>query len=278
MKEYIVNNNIDLYNFLRNALPKLSKNSIKNLISNKKIYVNNTLITRYNYELNNGDKVIIKERILNNIEIIYEDKNIIVINKPSSLLTISTQNEKIKTAYHYVSEYLKSKNKNNKVFVIHRLDKDTSGIVMFAKNEKIKKLYQNSWDELVKKRRYYAIIEGIMKNKCGTIKSYLIEENNYVHSTNKDKGKLSITEYKVLKEKNNISMLDINLKTGRKNQIRVHMKENNTPILGDKKYGRKTNLIKRMALHAYKLEIIDPISKNLFIFETSMPKEFNNII
>ena len=208
------------------------------------------------------------------LDIIYEDKDIIVINKPSGLLTVATEKEKNKTAYHLVMEYLKKKNKNNRIFVIHRLDKDTSGIIMFAKNERAKHLYQDNWNDIVKKRCYYAVIDGKMQKKEGTIKSYLKENGNMVYSVKDRSGKLAVTEYKVLKERKNISLLDINLKTGRKNQIRVHMKENKTPILGDLKYGEKSKLINRLALHAYKLELVNPVTKKLLTFEINMPNEF----
>ncbi|MBP3635075.1 MAG: RluA family pseudouridine synthase [Bacilli bacterium] len=275
MKKYIVKENTILFEFLKSNLSNLSKNSIKNLLHNNLVYVNDKCITKYDYLLKLNDRVVIKKS--NDIDIIYEDKNIIVINKPCGLLTISTDKEKVKTLYHLVYEYVKKINKNNKIFIVHRLDKDTSGIVMFAKSEKIKNMYQDNWNEIVKERRYYAIINGKMNKKEGTIKSYLKENNNHiVYSVkNKNEGKLAITDYKVLKENHNQSLLDINIKTGRKNQIRVHMRENNTPILGDSKYGIKEKSTKRMYLHAYKLELMDPITKKIIIFETGIPNEFN---
>ena len=130
----------------------LSKNSVKSLLHNEKVFVNGNMTTKYNYELNIGDVVEIREKVDKNIDIIYEDKDIIVINKPSGLLTVATEKEKNKNAYHLVMEYLKKKNKNNRIFIIHRLDKDTSGIIMFAKNERAKHLYQDNWNDIVKKR------------------------------------------------------------------------------------------------------------------------------
>lgn len=274
MEKYIVKENEILIEFLKKMFSNLSKNSVKSLLHNEKVFVNGNMTTKYNYELNIGDVVEIREKVAKNIDIIYEDKDIIVINKPSGLLTVATEKEKNKTAYHLVMEYLKKKNKNNRIFIIHRLDKDTSGIIMFAKNERAKHLYQDNWNDIVKKRCYYAVIEGKMENKEGTIKSYLKENGNMVYSVKDRSGKLAITEYKVLKERKNISLLDINLKTGRKNQIRVHMKENKTPILGDLKYGEKSKLINRLALHAYKLELINPVTKKLLTFEINMPNEF----
>lgn len=274
MEKYIVKENEILIEFLKKMFSNLSKNSVKSLLHNEKVFVNGNMTTKYNYELNIGDVVEIREKVAKNIDIIYEDKDIIVINKPSGLLTVATEKEKNKTAYHLVMEYLKKKNKNNRIFIIHRLDKDTSGIIMFAKNERAKHLYQDNWNDIVKKRCYYAVIDGKMENKEGTIKSYLKENGNMVYSVKDRSGKLAITEYKVLKERKNISLLDINLKTGRKNQIRVHMKENKTPILGDLKYGEKSKLINRLALHAYKLELVNPITKKLLTFEINMPNEF----
>lgn len=274
MEKYIVKENEILIEFLKKMFSNLSKNSVKSLLHNEKVFVNGNMTTKYNYELNAGDVVEIREKVAKNIDIIYEDKDIIVINKPSGLLTVATEKEKNKTAYHLVMEYLKKKNKNNRIFIIHRLDKDTSGIIMFAKNERAKHLYQDNWNDIVKKRCYYAVIDGKMENKEGTIKSYLKENGNMVYSVKDRSGKLAITEYKVLKERKNISLLDINLKTGRKNQIRVHMKENKTPILGDLKYGEKSKLINRLALHAYKLELVNPVTKKLLTFEINMPNEF----
>lgn len=274
MEKYIVKENEILIEFLKKMFSNLSKNSVKSLLHNEKVFVNGNMTTKYNYELNIGDVVEIREKVAKNIDIIYEDKDIIVINKPSGLLTVATEKEKNKTAYHLVMEYLKKKNKNNRIFIIHRLDKDTSGIIMFAKNERAKHLYQDNWNDIVKKRCYYAVIDGKLENKEGTIKSYLKENGNMVYSVKDRSGKLAITEYKVLKERKNISLLDINLKTGRKNQIRVHMKENKTPILGDLKYGEKSKLINRLALHAYKLELVNPVTKKLLTFEINMPNEF----
>lgn len=274
MEKYIVKENEILIDFLKKMFSNLSKNSVKSLLHNEKVFVNGNMTTKYNYELNIGDVVEIREKVAKNIDIIYEDKDIIVINKPSGLLTVATEKEKNKTAYHLVMEYLKKKNKNNRIFIIHRLDRDTSGIIMFAKNERAKHLYQDNWNDIIKKRCYYAVIDGKMENKEGTIKSYLKENGNMVYSVKDRSGKLAITEYKVLKERKNISLLDINLKTGRKNQIRVHMKENKTPILGDLKYGEKSKLINRLALHAYKLELVNPVTKKLLTFEINMPNEF----
>lgn len=285
MKEYIVDEEMILIDYLRKTMTKLSKNNIKSLLSKDMVLVNNTVQSRYDYVVKKGDKIVIRETKIKvngyqkDINIIYEDEDLIAINKPAGLLTIATSKEKEYTLYHFASNYVKEKNKNNKIFIIHRLDRETSGIVIFAKNQKAKNLFQNNWDKNIIERRYYAIVEGTLDKKEGTIKSYLTENNEYmVYSTNSKEGKLAITDYNVIKENNKYSLLDINIKTGRKNQIRVHMKENGTIIVGDKKYGSKNNTINRMALHAYKLVLIDPRTRKKITFKTNMPTIFNKLV
>lgn len=207
------------------------------------------------------------------IKILYEDKSIIVVSKPTHLLTISTENEKEKTMFHKVIEYERKKNKNNKIFIVHRLDKDTSGIIVFAKNDRVKKILQDNWDKT--KRYYMAIVEGIPKEKEKTIKSYLAENSRLItYSTNEKVGKLAITKYKLIKHSKKYSLLDIEILTGRKNQIRVHMSDNKTPIVGDKKYGSITNPMNRLGLHAYKLVFMHPTLKKEMVIEDKLPLEF----
>lgn len=211
------------------------------------------------------------------LDIIYEDKEILVVNKPSGILTVSTPKEKEKTLFHEVSDYVKKSNPKAKVFIVHRLDKDTSGIVMFAKNQNVKYNYQNKWDNLVFKRGYTAVVDGVLEKKKDSIKSYLKETKTlFVYSSNdKKNGKLAVTNYNVIKESKRYSMLDINIKTGRKNQIRVHMKDINHPILGDKKYGNKKSPANRLMLHAGELVIINPKTKKKMTFISEIPKSFN---
>lgn len=213
------------------------------------------------------------------INIVYEDKDILVVDKPPKLLTVSTEKEKTKTLFHMVYQYVKQKNKNNKIFIVHRLDKDTSGLVVFAKSEKVKHLLQDNWNNLVTIRGYIALVEGNIK-KGGTIISYLKEtKTHFTYSSNDRKhGKKAITKYELLESSNNYTLININILTGRKNQIRVHMKDINHPIAGDKKYGAKTNPIGRMALHAYILEFYHPISKEKMHFETEIPSGFKKVL
>jgi len=214
-----------------------------------------------------------KERL----NIIYEDKELLVVDKKSGLLTISTDNEKEKTLYHQVYTYLKKKNKNNKVFIVHRLDRDTSGIVVFAKTEKIKYALQDKWNELTY-REYVCVVEGVINKDKDTLKDYLSETRTLkTFSTSPHKGKLAITSYEKLSTGKNNTLLKIIIKTGRKNQIRFQLSNIGYPIVGDKKYGSKTNPLKRLGLHANKLELIHPFTKKKMVFETSIPSIFLKI-
>lgn len=209
------------------------------------------------------------------LDIIYEDKELIVVNKPAHMLTIATEDEKVNTLYHKVYEYLKRKNKSNKVFIVHRLDRDTSGIVLFAKNQKLKEFLQNDWNNCAITREYMAVVEGYVDPVKQTIKEYLKETKTLLtYATDDTSGKEVITEYEVIKRSKAFSTLKINIKTGRKNQIRVAMQNINHPIIGDKKYGSTKNPLRRICLHAQKLEIIHPISKKVYTFETRHPREF----
>ena len=207
------------------------------------------------------------------LNIIYEDKDMIVVDKEAKLLTIATEKERTRTLYHYVLEYEQNKHKSNRIFIVHRLDKETSGIVLFAKNEKMKKLLQDNWSDY--KRYYQAILEGKVNKKKDTINSYITENKVFKsYSTDAKHGVLAITKYELVKTKNNLSLVNIEILTGRKNQIRVHMSEMGNPISGDKKYGAKTNIYKRLALHANKLVIVNPISKKEMVFESKFSFNF----
>ena len=275
--KYFVNGNYLLFDYLRNNIDGKSKNNIKSLLKNEVVFVNGKIVTKYNYVLCDGDVVEInKKKANNNINIIYEDNDIIVIDKPSKILTISNKNEKVNTLYRMVSDYLKKEHK--KVFIIHRLDFDTSGIIMFAKSQRVQKLYQDNWNDLAKIREYTAIVDGITANK-GHIESYLKQTKTLLVYSSKNKdGLFAIKEYEKIGGNSKYSMLKILISTGRRNQIRCHMADIGHPILGDYRYKCKINPIDRLCLHANRLEIINPITKELMVFNSNIPKEFNSII
>ena len=208
------------------------------------------------------------------LKILYEDKYLIIVNKQSNLLTIATTKEKEKTLFHQVYEYLKQKNKNNKVFIVHRLDKDTSGIVVFAKDIQTKAFLQNNWDKF--KRKYVAVVHGHTKEK-DILKNYLMETKTHLtYIVNDKKGKLAITEYEKVLENNKYTMLSINIKTGRKNQIRVQLSNIGNPIVGDKKYGIKDST-NNMCLVANTLEFIHPKTKQKIVIDIDIPKNIINL-
>ena len=231
--------NINLITYLLNKTT-YSKDKIKSLLKNNLVLVNDKIVTKATTILTKNDKVnILKGSPYLSFPILYEDDNIIAIDKPSGLLSIASNQEKENTVYYQVSKYLKSKNKNNKVFIIHRLDKETSGVMILAKSEKVKNFYQNNWNELAINREYMALVEGHLKRKEGKIVEYLKENNNLVKVCKQ--GKKAITNYQVIKEYQDTSLVKINIETGRKHQIRVCFKNLENPIVGDKKYGHGKN-------------------------------------
>ena len=281
----LVDQDMELFKYLSLKLTNKSKNNIKSLLIKEHVLVDEKIITKYNYLVRKGQIITIKtaqinnKAIKNNIDIIYEDKDLIVINKPAGLLSIATKDEKNITAYKMVREYIKKNNKGLKIFVVHRLDKDTSGILVFAKNENIKHLLQENWDTLVKVRGYIAIVEGNLDKPNNTIVSWLKETKTMLvySSFIPNDGQKAITHYQTIKSNHKYTMLSINIDTGRKNQIRVHMKDIGHNIIGDKKYGSKLNPIGRLGLHANRLEFINPINKKTIHLEADLPSEFNNI-
>lgn len=213
------------------------------------------------------------------LKIVYEDKDLIIVNKNAGMLTISTDKEWEHTLYHELLTFQKQKNKNNKIFIIHRLDKDTSGIVMFAKNERIKKVMQNNWDMV--KRDYVALVNGKVRKMQDSLKSHLVETKTLLVYSTKDSryGKFAQTDYEVISQNDSYTLLSINIKTGRKNQIRVQLNDINHPIVGDKKYGNnKKDPLRRLCLHANKLEFTHPTTNKKVEVEVAIPDEFINLI
>ena len=279
---FIIDKELSLLDSIYNFKKDLSKKSIKNYIKNKMIKVNNEVITNASYMLSVGDMIEIsyEKRVIPkyDLDILYEDEYLIAINKPCGLLSISNDKEKDITAYRMVSDYVKTKNKKNFIFVVHRLDQDTSGVLMFCKNEKIRDRLQENWNNVVKKRGYIAIVDGKLSGK-GTFHSFLMEDKRqFVYSSKKGVGKEAWTHYEVIKNNCNYSMLQVFIDTGRRNQIRVHLSENGFPIVGDKKYRCKSNPIKRLCLHANMLEFIHPVSKKIVSIKCDVPYEFKKLV
>ena len=214
------------------------------------------------------------------LEIIYEDKDIIVVDKPAGLLTIGTANNKTNTAYYKLTDYVRKGNSKSRsrIFIVHRLDQSTSGVLVFAKNEEAKFRLQSQWKDTEKK--YVAVVYGQLAKKEDVISSYLAENKVFIvySTTDTTKGKLARTAYKVLKESRQFSLLEINLLTGRKNQIRVHLADKGHPVVGDRKYGKPKDIFRRLALHSKSISFKHPTTGRQMTFETRMPNYFTEFL
>jgi len=278
----IVKKDDELLDYLYNNLD-MPKKRIKQYLTHGSIFVNNTKTTKYNYHVVAGMTINIDTNAKNKktlpFDILFEDAHIIVVNKPSGLLTIATAKEKENTLYHLVREYLVNKNKNAKVFIVHRLDKETSGIVVLAKDEKTKKTLQENWQEYITLREYVAVVHGKLNKLEDHIEQLLKEtKTNLVYVSHDKEGKLAITNYKVIKENDDYSMVSINIETGRKNQIRVAFNSIHHPIVGDKVYSTIKDKETRLYLHANRLKMYYPILGKNILFETPTPSEFKKIM
>ena len=272
----------ELLDYLYNNID-IPKKRIKQYLTHGAIFVNNTKTTKYNYRILPGMTIMIDTDSKNKktlpFDILFEDDHIIVVNKPSGLLTIATAKEKEKTLYHIVREYLVSKDKNARVFIVHRLDKDTSGVVVLAKDEKTKNKLQENWNEYVSLREYVAVVHGRLNKESDRIVQKLKEtKTNLVYVSRDNDGKEAITNYKVIKENDDYSMVSITLETGRKNQIRVAFNTLHHPIVGDKKYSTIKDNESRLFLHANRLKMYYPEIRKDILFETSTPNEFKKIM
>lgn len=262
-----------------------SRNNVKRLLSNHQVLVNGVVTTQFDTMLNNEDEVqISKYRVEIKIKpeldlpIIYEDDDFIAINKPSGLLSVASDKEKEQTAYSKVTQYMRAIDKKSRIYVIHRIDRDTSGVLVFAKDERLQDILRKKWNDYVKVREYFAICEGTFTKKFGRIQNFLMEtDTNIVYSTKNPKGQLAITNYEVVKESKYYSLVKVLIETGRKNQIRVHMKDLGHNVVGDEKYGSTKNPINRLGLHASELQFLHPLSKKLMVFRAPVPGSFKNI-
>lgn len=275
-----------LLEFLFAAMPDRKRTNIKELLKYDQVMVNGTVTRQFDTELQPGNEVKVNlTRAFvtfynRRMQLVYEDDDVIVVNKGYGLLSIGTDKIKEGTAYSIVREYLKNKDTRNKVFVVHRLDQQTSGLMVFAKNVEAKEGLQHNWNNMVRRRQYVCMVEGKLEPAEGEVKSYLAENSQHlVYSTdNPEEGQLAYTRYKTLKSANGYTLVEVELETGRKNQIRVHMKDLGHPIAGDRRYGARTSPIHRLALHARTLEFIHPVTRKLLSFSTPVPAPFQSMV
>ena len=284
----------ELMSFLLSKLGGMTRTSVKQLLSQRRVTVNAGIQTRHDTPVKPGDMVQINQGRGNvelrhpKLRVIYEDNALIIVEKKNGLLTVPYNPKSSEmTAYSILKDYVRKQSNRNTVHVVHRLDRETSGVLVFAKSAELQEYMRTYWKQLVTRRTYVALVEGHLEKKEGTITSWLTEDHQtaMVYSSDKDNGgQKAITNYKVLKattigegdQEINISLVELNLETGRTNQIRVHMQSIGHPIIGDRKYGHGNEYspIDRLCLHARTLEFIHPMTEKKVRFEAPLPKEF----
>lgn len=269
--------------FVSERLKEKSRTDLKSWLRHGHFRINGTVATNFDAPIPPEGKVEVNVSrpfvVLNNprLQLVYEDEDVIVINKGYGLLSVGTQTQrKEESAFSILRDYVKSQNPRNKLYVVHRLDRDTSGLMMFAKNEEAQETLRHNWNNMVLDRLYVALLEGFVKEDSGFRKSRLVENSQYVvYSTDDpEEGKLAVTHFKVLKRANGLSLVEFSLDTGRKNQIRVHASEMGHPISGDRKYGAKESRLHRLCLHARTLRFAHPITRKDMRFELPVPARF----
>lgn len=271
--------------YVGKMLKDSSRTDIKSWLKHGQIMLNGEVTTSFDAPVKPGDevKVNLSRQFIQlrhpRLKLLYEDDDIIVVEKGYGLLSVGIPNpskKKIESAYDILRDYLKKKDPRNKLFVVHRLDRDTTGVMMFAKSEEAQETLRHNWNNYVLGRLYIALLEGFVKEDEGVIKSRLAENSQYkVYSTeNEDQGKLAVTRFKVIGRGHGLSLTEFTLDTGRKNQIRVHASEMGHPICGDRKYGAKQSRLGRLCLHAKTLRFAHPIIKRDMYFESPVPQGF----
>ncbi len=286
IKVYSIEQAGELLPFLLKTFSSKKRPVLKSVLAGGQIKVNGQLTTQFNHPLKKGDKLTInwakpgKKLKLKQLNVIFEDKHLIVIEKEAGLLSVASAKEKSKTAIQVLKEHIAQVSPNEKVFIVHRLEREMSGILVFAKSADIQSQLQNDWNSYVTERKYIAIAEGTFKEKTGTLKNYLTaNKNNQVFVGKSPEGAtLATTNYKVLKQSKAYSMLQLSTESGFKNQIRVQLAHIGHAVTGDKKYGARKNPLSRVAIHASLLEILHPITGDKLRFELVAPSAFRNLV
>ena len=277
----------ELLNFLLEKM-NTSRNNIKKLLSNHQVLVNGSVVSQFNFNLAKEDEVKIAKRPIPSknspkapkkrppkIDIIYEDDDFFAISKPSGLLSVENEKDN-ESAFSYVLDFMQQESKTNRPYVIHRIDKETSGVLVFAKNPVVQSKLRLNWNDYVIKREYIAVCKGHLPKKSDTIICNLLEDkNNMVFVSNND-GQKAITHYEVLKEGNGLSLVRVLIDTGRKNQIRVVLNHLGNPICGDTKYSDERSNFKRLMLHASRLIFKHPFTNEEIDIESKLPSIFTS--
>ncbi|MGP1420780.1 MAG: RluA family pseudouridine synthase [Tannerella sp.] len=271
--------------YLFDQLKDRSKSSVKSLLKHGQIWVNGKVNTHFDTPLRPGDEVLISHEraktTFNNpyLRIVWEDESLIVIEKKDGLLSVSESQAQERTAYAFLSGYVREQDPRNRVFVLHRLDRGTSGLMMFARNKGVQEKLRNDWSTMITRRSYVAVVEGRPDPAQGRLVSYLAENSRMkVFCTDASRGKEAVMRYRVLQSNDRYSLVECELETGRKNQIRAQMEEAGYPVAGDPKYGAKTDPAQRLMLHAFGLSFIHPVTEHEVAFETPIPSTFRALV
>lgn len=284
-KVYTVAEDTSLLPYLIQLFPNKGRNKVKAMLTHRQVKVEGKVVTRHDHVLLTGQHVSILavgeagKDVLQGVRILHEDADIIVIDKPAGLLSMATDEEREKTAYRILTDYVRRIDTQARIFIVHRLDKETSGVMMFAKREGVQQALQNDWKNVVQERAYVVLVEGQVRHEKGTIHSWLKESQTktmYV-SRAKGDGQEAITHYEVLQAGKDYSLLQVHLETGRKNQIRVHMQSIGHSVVGDRRYGSTKNPIGRLGLHARTLAFLHPTHREVVRFSTDIPSAFRRV-
>ena len=291
---YVVKEPAELLQFLLTTISGISRTKAKEYLSQRMVYVNNEIITQFNHPLKKGQIVQVSNRrhirsvASKMVRIVYEDAFLIVVDKKEGILTNSMPGTAQESVKSVLDEYVQRQSRTFSVHTVHRLDKGSSGLLLFAKRRDIQKMFVDNWRQLVLDRKYVALVQGMMERPSGKIVSWLTDGPRAVmlSSTVNNGGKQAVTHYRTLQRKNGYSLVECSLETGRKNQIRVHMQSLHHPIVGDFKYGYKnldapeehTSPTGRICLHAYKFAFQHPITGEVLKFETPVPEVFTRLL
>ncbi len=269
-----------LLDFLLRQISGQSRNSVKHLLSRGQVLVNGTPQRQFDLPLAPGAQITLLPQAARPLPfpVLYEDDGLIVIHKPAGLLSVATDTERQRTAYRITTDHLRSRDPHARLFIVHRLDRDTSGVLLFAKDQELKNALQADWNGLVKRRGYWAVVEGDDLPEQGVCRSLLTENKIHrVYSAKSGQGKEAVTRYRVLSRRKGYALLDVEIDTGRKNQIRSHLSELGHPVAGDRAYGVSSDPMGRLALHAYVLSLIHPKTGKLLTFTAPAPQSFQRL-
>lgn len=276
-----------LLDFLYQAMPDRKRTTVKDYLRHRQVMVDGNVTSQWDTPVGPASLIRVNtsrefQTLANTrLRIVYEDDDIIVVNKGYGLLSVGTDTKREGTAYSILRDYVKRVNPRNKLFIVHRLDQHTSGLMLFAKTEQAKETMQHNWNNMVLERRYVAVVEGgAPEPPEGQVRTLLAENSEHVVyvTDNPAEGREALTEYCTLAARGNYALLELELATGRKNQIRVHMQHIGHPIAGDRKYGAKTSPIHRLALHARTLRFVHPVTRRDMNFSTPVPAAFRKML